>query len=123
MDDPCIGQHAWNCVRNIKHITTNVDTIFQDTVYHHPCAALLDSTRGMINSSLEMMKDGVVVILSFLRDTLVAMTTIWLPPLSQARSLPMSATSPARFANMKKMCILLPHLGASAEVRDCNCAQ
>jgi len=102
--DPYISVNAaWRLSRNVKHIT-NVDTIFQECDYITIHVPLLDSTKGMINrEKLAMMKDG-VVILNFSRDTLVN-----------------DDDMAAALANMKNV-ILMPHLGASTQESEDNCA-
>ena len=106
--DPFISvKAAWMLSRDVKHITS-VDTIYQECDYITVHVPLLDSTRQMINKdSLGQMKDG-VVILNFARDLLV------------------NDDDMTDFPNAKVMqmpnVIATPHLGASTEESEDNCA-
>ena len=119
--DPYISVNAaWRLSRNVKHIT-NVDTIFQDCDYITIHVPLLDSTKGMINSEkLEMMKDG-VVILNFSRDTLVNDDDMAAALESGKVRYYVSDFPNPKVANMKNV-ILMPHLGASTQESEDNCA-
>ena len=120
--DPYISVNAaWRLSRNVKHIT-NVDTIFQDCDYITIHVPLLDSTKGMINSEkLEMMKDG-VVILNFSRDTLVNDDDMAAALESGKVRYYVSDFPNPKVANMKNV-ILMPHLGASTQESEDNCAR
>ena len=120
--DPYISINAaWALSRDVKHITS-VDTIYQECDYITVHVPLLDSTKGMINAeTIRQMKDGVVV-LNFARDLLVD---------DDAMAAALEAGKVRRyvtdFPNPKsvamKNVIAIPHLGASTEESEDNCAK
>lgn len=120
--DPYISINAaWALSRDVKHITS-VDTIYQECDYITVHVPLLDSTKGMINAeTIGQMKDGVVV-LNFARDLLVD---------DDAMAAALEAGKVRRyvtdFPNQKsvamKNVIAIPHLGASTEESEDNCAK
>ena len=120
--DPYISINAaWALSRDVKHITS-VDTIYQECDYITVHVPLLDSTRGMINGQTTgQMKDGVVV-LNFARDLLVdddAMAAAL--ETGKVRRYVMDFPNPKSVA-MKNV-IAIPHLGASTEESEDNCAK
>ena len=120
--DPYISINAaWALSRDVKHITS-VDTIYQECDYITVHVPLLDSTKGMINAeTIGQMRDGVVV-LNFARDLLVD---------DDAMAAALEAGKVRRyvtdFPNPKsvamKNVIAIPHLGASTEESEDNCAK
>ena len=119
--DPFISvKAAWMLSRDVKHITS-VDTIYQECDYITVHVPLLDSTRQMINKdSLGQMKDG-VVILNFARDLLVNDDDM-AEALASGRVKRYITDFPN--ANVMQMpnVIATPHLGASTEESEDNCA-
>ena len=120
--DPYISINAaWALSRDVKHITS-VDTIYQECDYITVYVPLLDSTRGMINGqTIGQMKDGVVV-LNFARDLLVdddAMAAAL--ETGKVRRYVTDFPNPKSVA-MKNV-IAIPHLGASTEESEDNCAK
>ena len=120
--DPYISINAaWALSRDVKHITS-VDTIYQECDYITVHVPLLDSTRGMINGqTIGQMKDGVIV-LNFARDLLVdddAMAAA--PETGKVRRYVADFPNPKSVA-MKNV-IAIPHLGASTEESEDNCAK
>ena len=120
--DPYISINAaWALSRDVKHITS-VDTIYQECDYITVHVPLLDSTRGMINGqTIGQMKDGVVV-LNFDRDLLVdddAMAAAL--ETGKVRRYVTDFPNPKSVA-MKNV-IAIPHLGASTEESEDNCAK
>ena len=119
--DPFISvKAAWMLSRDVKHITS-VDTIYQECDYITVHVPLLDSTRQMINKdSLGQMKDG-VVILNFARDLLVNDDDM-----AEALASGRVKRYITDFPNAKVMqmpnVIATPHLGASTEESEDNCA-
>lgn len=119
--DPYISvDAAWNLSRAIRHIQ-NVEDIYRECDYITIHVPLLDSTRGMIDEkAVSMMKDG-VVILNYARDLLADEDAI-LRGLESGR-IKRYVTD---FANSKvagaKGVIVTPHLGASTEESEDNCA-
>lgn len=119
--DPYISiDTAWKLSREIKHIN-NVDDIFRECDYITLHVPLLDSTRGMISREcIESMKDG-VVLLNFARDLLVDESA-----LIEALESGKVKKYVTDFANPTvagaKNTLVTPHLGASTEESEDNCA-
>lgn len=120
--DPYISVNAaWGLSRDVKHITS-ADTIYEECDYITIHVPLMDATKGMINAqSIAEMKDG-VVILNFARDLLVdddAMAAAL--DSGKVRKYVTDFPNP-KSANMKGA-IAIPHLGASTEESEENCAR
>lgn len=119
--DPYISiDTAWKLSREIKHIS-NVEEIFKECDYITLHVPLLDSTKGMIDrASIDMMKEG-VVILNFSRDLLVDENA-----LIEALESGKVKKYVTDFANPTvagaKNTLVTPHLGASTEESEDNCA-
>lgn len=119
--DPYISiDTAWKLSREIKHIS-NVEDIFRECDYITLHVPLLDSTKGMIDKdSIEMMKEG-VVLLNFSRDLLVDENA-----LVEALESGKVKKYVTDFANPivagAKNTLVTPHLGASTEESEDNCA-
>lgn len=119
--DPFISVNgAWALSRSVKHITS-VDIIYQECDYITIHVPLLDSTREIINSkSIGEMKKG-VVILNFSRDLLVNDDDM-AAALNEGRVHKYVTDFPnPKSANMAGV-IVTPHLGASTEESEDNCA-
>ena len=120
--DPYISVNAaWRLSRDVKH-TTSLDTICQECDYITLHVPAVDSTKGMINKdALDQMKDG-VVILNFARDILVNEDD-----LAEALKSGKVKKYVTDFANPKSVnlenTIVIPHLGASTEESEDNCAK
>ena len=121
-NDPYISVNAaWRLSRDVKH-TTSLDTICQECDYITLHVPAVDSTKGMINkAAIEQMKDG-VVILNFARDLLVNEDD-----LAEALKSGKVKKYVTDFANPKSVnmdnTIVIPHLGASTEESEDNCAK
>jgi len=119
--DPYISiDTAWKLSREIKHIS-NVEDIFRECDYITLHVPLLDSTKGMIDrDSIGMMKEG-VVLLNFSRDLLVDENA-----LVEALENGKVKKYVTDFANPivagAKNTLVTPHLGASTEESEDNCA-
>ena len=119
--DPYLSVNAaWSLSRSVKHVL-NVDDIYAQCDYITIHGPLLDSTKGMINAvSIAKMKEG-VVILNFARDLLANEKDV-LEGLQSGKI----AKYVSDFANPttagQKGCIVTPHLGASTEESEDNCA-
>ena len=119
--DPYISvEHAWNLSRDVIHVKSN-DEIFQECDYITVHVPLMDATKHMINAdTIAKMKDG-VIILNFSRDALVE---------DGAMEAALASGKVARyvtdFPNPKTAgmagVIAIPHLGASTEESEDNCA-
>lgn len=119
--DPYISiDAAWNLSRTIKHIKS-LDEIYSQCDYITIHVPLLDSTKEMINKeALDKMKDG-VVLLNFARDLLVDEDA-----LIEALDSGKVKKYVTDFANHTvaghKGILVTPHLGASTEESEENCA-
>ena len=117
--DPYISiDAAWNLSRTIKHIKS-LDEIYSQCDYITIHVPLLDSTKEMINKeALDKMKDG-VVLLNFARDLLVDEDAL-------IEALDKVKKYLTDFANHTvaghKGILVTPHLGASTEESEENCA-
>lgn len=120
--DPYISvEAAWNLSRNIRHIT-NVDDIYKECDYITIHVPLLDSTKGMINAeAIEKMKDGVVV-LNYARDLLVDEKAM-VDALKRGKIARYMTDFPNTTTAGAKGVIVTPHLGASTEEAEENCAR
>lgn len=119
--DPYISvEHAWSLSRDVIHVKT-VEEIFRTCDYITVHVPLMDATKHMINAdSLKLMKDG-VVILNFSRDALVNDEDME-NALSDGKVKKYVTDFPnEKSANMKGV-IAIPHLGASTEESEDNCA-
>lgn len=120
--DPYISVNAaWGLSRDVKHITA-VDRIYQECDYITLHVPLLDGTREMIDQkSLNQMKDG-VIILNFSRDLLVNDDDM-AAALNEGKVHKYVTDFPnPKSANMAGA-IVIPHLGASTEESEDNCAK
>ena len=120
--DPYISvEAAWNLSRNIHHIT-NVDDIYKECDYITIHVPLLDSTKGMINAeAIEKMKDGVVV-LNYARDLLVDEKAM-VDALKRGKVARYMTDFPNTTTAGAKGVVVTPHLGASTEEAEENCAR
>lgn len=119
--DPFISVNAaWMLYRSVKHIM-DADTIYRECDYITVHVPLLDSTKHMISKeTLDKMKDG-AVILNFARDLLVdddAMETA----LKDGKVKKYITDFPNEKTSVMDGVIAIPHLGASTEESEDNCA-
>ena len=119
--DPYLSVNAaWNLSRSVKHVL-NVDDIYAQCDYITIHVPLLDSTKGMINAvSIAKMKEG-VVILNFARDLLANEKDV-LEGLQSGKIAKYVSDFPNPTTAGQKGCIVIPHLGASTEESEDNCA-
>ncbi len=119
--DPYISVNAaWNLSRNVKHIS-NVEEIYKECDYITIHVPLLDSTKEMVNEeAINMMKDG-VVLLNFARDLLVDEKAVLAAIEAGKVKKYVSDFANPTTAGQKGV-ILTPHLGASTEESEDNCA-
>lgn len=100
---------------------TDVDTIYSECDYITVHVPLLDSTRGMINrESMAKMKDK-VVILNFARDLLVNDADMK-AALAEGKVKRYVTDFPNPAVMEMEHVIATPHLGASTEESEDNCA-
>lgn len=119
--DPFLSvEHALNLSGEVKLVKTR-DEIFEQCDYITVHVPLLDDTKGMINSlTVEKMKDG-VVILNFARDLLVNDDAILSGIASGKIARYVTDFPTAKLAGQPKV-VAFPHLGASTEESEDNCA-
>ena len=120
--DPYLSVNAaWSLSRSVKHVL-NVDDIYAQCDYITIHVPLLDSTKGMINAvSIAKMKEG-VVILNFARDLLCNEQDI-LDGIKDGRIRKYVSDFPNPTTAGQEGCIVIPHLGASTEESEDNCAK
>ncbi len=119
--DPYISVNAaWNLSRSVKHIS-NLEDIYRECDYITVHVPLLDGTKKMLNKdAFAMMKEG-VVILNFARDLLVDEEAI-LDAIKAGKVKKYVSDFPNSTTAGKEGCIVIPHLGASTEESEDNCA-
>ncbi len=111
---------AWRLSSDVKHVT-NVDDIYSkcDIITIHVPA--LDSTKGMINAdAIAKMKKG-VIILNLARDILCNEVDI-LAGINSGKIRKYVTDFPNPVTAGHDGCIVIPHLGASTEESEDNCA-
>lgn len=120
--DPFISvKSAWGLRRNIRHID-NVEEIYKECDYITVHVPALDNTIGMINrDAIAMMKDG-VVILNFARDLLINDDDM-AEALASGKVAKYVTDFPNAKVNKMVNVIATPHLGASTEEAEDNCAE
>lgn len=119
--DPYVSvDAAWSLSRHIKHIT-NVEDIYRECDYITVHVPALDSTKGMLNKdAFAMMKNG-VRILNFARDILVNDEDMKEALASGKVAKYVTDFPNPAIAGVDNV-ITLPHLGASTEESEDNCA-
>lgn len=120
--DPYVSvDAAWNLSRDVKHVL-NVEEIFEtcDIITIH--VPLMDSTKGMINAdAIAKMKDG-VILLNFARDLLVDEKAV-LDAIKAGKVRKYVSDFPNPTTAGQEGVIVIPHLGASTEESEDNCAK
>ena len=120
--DPYISiDAAWHLDRHIERVKTNEEIYANSDIIslHVP---LLDTTKKMINAeAISKMKDG-VIILNFARDLLVDDDALEAGLKSGKIGRYITDFPNDRTANMEGV-IAIPHLGASTEESEDNCAR
>lgn len=119
--DPYVSvDAAWNLSRHVKHIS-NVEDIYKECDYITIHVPALDSTKGMLSkAAFDMMKDG-VKILNFARDVLVNDEDLKSALASGKVSRYVTDFPNPAVAGVEGI-VTLPHLGASTEESEDNCA-
>lgn len=120
--DPYVSvDAAWNLSRAVYHVL-NVEDIYRTCDYITIHVPLLENTKGMIGAAaIDMMKDG-VVILNFARDLLADEKAV-LAGLECGKIRKYVSDFPNPTTAGHKGCIVIPHLGASTEESEDNCAK
>jgi len=120
--DPYISvDAAWNLSRDVKHVVNVVD-IYTECDYITIHVPLMDATKGMISAEAVAKMKSTTVILNFARDLLVDEQAV-----VEALAAGKLGKYVSDFANPvtagKPGCIVTPHLGASTEEAEDNCAK
>ena len=111
---------AWNLSRNVKHVR-NVEDIYRECDYISIHVPLLDATKKMINEEVIAMMKPTAVILNFARDLLVDEEAV-VAALAEGRLKRYISDFPNNITAGRKGCVVTPHLGASTEESEDNCA-
>ncbi len=120
--DPYVSvDAAWSLSRDIKHVL-NVDDIYTQCDFITIHVPLLDSTKEMINAeAIDKMKPG-VIILNFARDLLANEKDVIAGlEAGKIRKYVSDFANPTTAGHPG--CIVIPHLGASTEESEDNCAK
>lgn len=119
--DPYVSvDAAWNLSRDVKHVF-NVDEIYENCDFITVHVPLLDSTKKMINDdAITKMKDG-VILLNFARDLLADEEAV-LRGIKNGKIRKYVSDFPNPTTVGQEGCIVIPHLGASTEESEDNCA-
>mgnify|MGYP000855123800 CR=1 FL=1 len=118
--DPYVSvDAAWKLSRDVRHVL-DVNEIYEQCDYITIHVPLMDSTKNMISAeAISRMKDG-VILLNFARDLLVdeeaVLDGITAGKIRYVSDFPNPVTAG------KPGCIVIPHLGASTEESEENCA-
>ncbi len=120
--DPYVSvDSAWHLSRKINHVM-NVDDIYTNCDYITIHVPLLDSTRQMINKkAIDLMKKGVVII-NMARDLLVDEEAV-VKAIRAGKVRRYVSDFPNSTVAGVAGCITTPHLGASTEESEINCAK
>ena len=120
--DPYISvDGAWQLSRNIHHAQT-VDELYKECDYITIHVPAMESTKGMINKdAISLMKENVVV-LNFARDVLVNEEDM-VDALISGKVKRYVTDFPNDTIAGVKGAIVIPHLGASTEESEDNCAK
>lgn len=112
---------AWKLSRHIHHATT-IDELYKECDYITIHVPALESTKGMINkNAISLMKKDVVV-LNFARDVLVNEEDM-VDALLSGKVKKYVTDFPNPIITGVKNAIVIPHLGASTEESEDNCAK
>lgn len=120
--DPYVSvESAWKLSRNIHH-TRSLEELFQDCDYISVHVPANEHTKGMIDANaIRQMKQG-VVILNFSRDLLVKEEAM-LEAMKEGKVRHYVTDFPTPMMAGAKGAIVIPHLGASTEEAEDNCAK
>lgn len=119
--DPYISVNAaWNLSRSVTHVT-NVEDIYRDCDFITIHVPLMDSTKKMINAEAIAKMKSTAVVLNFARDLLVDEEAM-VEALAAGKIRKYVSDFPNTTTVGAKGCIVTPHLGASTEESEDNCA-
>lgn len=119
--DPYVSiDSAWHLSSRINHVI-RIEDIFEECDYITIHVPALPSTKGMIDEhAIEMMKTGVILI-NMARDSLVDENAV-VAALRAGRIRRYVSDFPNTTVAGRRGCITIPHLGASTEEAEDNCA-
>ena len=119
--DPYISVNAaWNLSRSVRHIS-DVNDIYRECDFITIHVPLLDSTKKMISADAIRMMKPTAIVLNFSRDKLVDEEAM-VEALAARRIKRYVSDFPNPITVGAKNCIVTPHLGASTEESEDNCA-
>ncbi len=119
--DPYLSVEAAWQLEHALHHCKNVETIYSECDFITIHVPALESTKGMINAeTIALMKTGVIII-NCARDALVNEKDMLLA-LESGKVRKYVTDFPNTTIAGKKGCIVIPHLGASTEEAEDNCA-
>ena len=120
--DPYVSVNAaWSLSRDVKHVL-NVDEIYENCDFITIHVPLMDATKGMINDeAISKMKDG-VILLNFARDLLADENAV-LAGIKSGKIRKYVSDFPNPTTAGQDGVIVIPHLGASTEEAEDNCAK
>ena len=119
--DPYISVNAaWSLSRNVNHVNA-VEEIYKNCDYITIHVPLLDSTKKMINAEAIAMMKPTTAVLNFARDLLVDEEAM-VAALEEGKIAKYVSDFPNPTTVGKKGCIVTPHIGASTEESEDNCA-
>ena len=120
--DPYVSvDSAWHLSRKITHVL-NVDDIYKNCDFITVHVPLLDSTKHMIGKeAISKMKKGVILV-NMARDQLVDEEAV-VASIEAGKIRRYVSDFPNATNADKKGCITTPHLGASTEESEINCAK
>ena len=120
--DPYVSvDSAWHLSRKITHVL-DVNDIYKECDFITIHVPLLDSTKKMIGKeAVSKMKKGVILI-NMARDLLVDEEAV-VDAIESGRVRRYVSDFPNATVSGKKGCITTPHLGASTQESEINCAR
>lgn len=119
--DPYISVNAaWNLSRGVKHVQ-DVTEIYKECDYITVHVPLMDSTKKMISKEAIAMMKPTAVVLNFARDLLVDEEAM-VEALKEKKVRKYVSDFPNPTTVGKEGTIVTPHIGASTEESEDNCA-
>ena len=119
--DPYISvDAAWNLSKNVRH-STELKEIYANCDYITIHVPLMDATRGMLNAEAFTLTKPTAVLINLARDVLVDEVAA-IEALEEGRLAKYVTDFPNPTVLGKKGVIAIPHLGASTEESEDNCA-